>query len=163
MLLLAQGGRTVYMGPPGIAVVYFREGLGFTLPKNDNPADILMDIIGGKKPRDKDPGFRPQLLVREDGIRRKERRNEHGRRGWGQFKGREQPLPPTWPVHACLSVGFPAGSSNLKPSPPVQVDWWAHKGQAWVSEFERCNPLMKDEDLTMDPETLSKIDEAFDE
>ena len=30
-------------------------------------------------------------------------------------------------------------------------------------EFERCNPLMKAEDLTLDPETLQDIDEAFDE
>eukprot|EP00955_Chlamydomonas_euryale_P078996 363234-Chlamydomonas_euryale.AAC.4 len=36
------------MGPPGVSVVYFREGLDFTIPKNENPADILMDVIGGK-------------------------------------------------------------------------------------------------------------------
>jgi hypothetical protein len=70
------------------------------------------------------------------------------------------------------SFGHPLGAffvglaSFLPPPPPLprlQVEWWASKGQAWVDEFERCNPLMKDEDLVLDPETLQDIDEAFDE
>ena len=65
MLLLGHGGQTVYMGPPGIAVVYFRLALNFTIPKNENPADMLMDIIGGKLARDNDPRFKPASLVRK--------------------------------------------------------------------------------------------------
>lgn len=64
VLMLGQGGHTVYMGPPTIAVVYFQMGLGFSMPKNENPADILMDIIGGKVCRDGDPEFRPASLAR---------------------------------------------------------------------------------------------------
>jgi hypothetical protein len=45
----------------------------------------------------------------------------------------------------------------------MQAEWWSGKGPAWVSEFERCNPLMKAEDLMLDPQTLQDIDEAFDE
>ncbi len=63
VLLLGHGGRTVYMGPPTIAPVYFHRALSFALPKNENPADILMDIIGGKLPRDGDPQFKPPSLV----------------------------------------------------------------------------------------------------
>ena len=55
----------MYMGPPGIAVVYFRLALNFTIPKNENPADMLMDIIGGKLARDNDPRFKPASLVRK--------------------------------------------------------------------------------------------------
>jgi hypothetical protein len=51
------------MGPPGIAVVYFRLALNFTIPRNENPADMLMDIIGGKLARDGDPRFKPSSLV----------------------------------------------------------------------------------------------------
>jgi hypothetical protein len=45
----------------------------------------------------------------------------------------------------------------------VQAEWWSGKGPSWVFEFEKCNPLMKAEDLQLDPETLQDIDEAFDE
>ncbi|KAG1680619.1 hypothetical protein FOA52_015068 [Chlamydomonas sp. UWO 241] len=104
VLLLGQGGRTVYMGPPGIAVLYFQHGLRFTLPRNENPADVLMDIVGGKVLRTGDPDFRPSDLV----------------------------------------------------------EWWRDKGTQWVSAFERANPLMKQENLVLDPESLQDIDDAFD-
>jgi hypothetical protein len=34
------------------------------------------------------------------------------------------------------------------------VEWWDKSGRRWVEDFERLNPLMKEEDLVMDPETL---------
>jgi hypothetical protein len=54
VLLLGHGGQTVYMGPPGVAVLYFQRGLGFSFPPRENPADALMDIIGGKMAREGD-------------------------------------------------------------------------------------------------------------
>ena len=63
VLLLGNGGRTVYLGPPEIAAVYFRTALGFSMAQNENPADVLMDVIGGKVARDNDPSFKPIHLV----------------------------------------------------------------------------------------------------
>ncbi len=40
---------------------------------------------------------------------------------------------------------------------------WSERGREWVEEFERCNPLMKSEDLVLEPETLQDIDNAFNE
>lgn len=55
VLLLASGGRTVYLGSPASAVLYFSQYLHFKFPNRENPADILMDIIAGKQPNMKDP------------------------------------------------------------------------------------------------------------
>ena len=118
----------MYLGPPGIAVVYFRLALNFTIPKNENPADMLMDIIGGKLARDNDTWFKPALLVSMQQL-----------------------------AHTDLCAFL------ISFSLPMQAEWWSGKGPAWVSEFERCNPLMKAEDLMLDPQTLQDIDEAFDE
>jgi len=57
------GGRTVFLGPPEIAPIYFRTALGFSMSQNENPADVLMDIIGGKVARDNNPSFKPIHLV----------------------------------------------------------------------------------------------------
>eukprot|EP00798_Chlamydomonas_sp_ICE-L_P004549 gene4549-14728_t len=48
VLLLGWGGKTVFMGHPGVAVLYFDRGLHFRIPRRENPADVLMDVIGGK-------------------------------------------------------------------------------------------------------------------
>eukprot|EP00004_Rigifila_ramosa_P017043 TRINITY_DN4105_c0_g1_i1.p1 TRINITY_DN4105_c0_g1~~TRINITY_DN4105_c0_g1_i1.p1 ORF type:complete len:1713 (+),score=349.96 TRINITY_DN4105_c0_g1_i1:412-5139(+) len=61
VLLLGKGGRTVYIGPSQLALGYF-ESLGFICPPLCNPADFLMDVIGGEVPRKDDPGFRTQDL-----------------------------------------------------------------------------------------------------
>eukprot|EP00955_Chlamydomonas_euryale_P032635 343356-Chlamydomonas_euryale.AAC.1 len=63
VLMLGQGGRTVYMGPPAPAVLYFQRALNFDVPHNENPADVLMDIIAGRVPRSGDPLFRLPDLV----------------------------------------------------------------------------------------------------
>lgn len=39
----------------GVAVLYFQHGLGFSLPPRENPADVLMDVIGGKVTLEGDP------------------------------------------------------------------------------------------------------------
>ena len=44
VLLLAKGGRQVYMGPAASCVAYF-ESLGHVLPARENPADFLLDVI----------------------------------------------------------------------------------------------------------------------
>ena len=46
VILLAKGGKTVYMGPTKQAVKYF-ENIGYNMPQNMNPADYLMDVISG--------------------------------------------------------------------------------------------------------------------
>ena len=52
VLLLAKGGRTVYLGPTKDALSYF-ESLGFECPNHVNPADFLIDVISEQQP-DKD-------------------------------------------------------------------------------------------------------------
>jgi len=47
ILLLAPGGRTVYVGPQRGIIPYF-QNLGFEFPTRINPADVLMDIVAGK-------------------------------------------------------------------------------------------------------------------
>ncbi|KAI3654726.1 hypothetical protein MP228_000106 [Amoeboaphelidium protococcarum] len=47
ILLIAGGGRTVYIGPQVEVVEYFKS-LGFVFDEKQNPADVLMDIISGK-------------------------------------------------------------------------------------------------------------------
>ena len=51
VLLLGKGGFTVYLGPAHDAKGYF-ESLGYTFPPQCNPADHIMDIIGGEVPHD---------------------------------------------------------------------------------------------------------------
>ncbi|KAI9745242.1 MAG: hypothetical protein M1818_001520 [Claussenomyces sp. TS43310] len=46
LILLGQG-RMIYQGEEGNVVPYF-EKLGFKFPKNDNPADVVGDIIAGR-------------------------------------------------------------------------------------------------------------------
>jgi ABC-type multidrug transport system ATPase subunit len=46
LLLLGQGGRTVYLGPVPEAVSYF-EALGFKCPDRVNHADFLIDVTAG--------------------------------------------------------------------------------------------------------------------
>ena len=61
-LLLAPGGRTVYLGPTSFATEYFRKELNFRLPQFENPADWLMDVVSGVVPRPGFPSFIPQHL-----------------------------------------------------------------------------------------------------
>ncbi|MEW5318601.1 MAG: hypothetical protein WDW38_009812 [Sanguina aurantia] len=64
VLLLAQGGNTVYMGPVHWLHPYF-EWLGFPLPQEneiENPADVYLDIISGMVPRADDEDFVPKEL-----------------------------------------------------------------------------------------------------
>ena len=48
-LLLARGGRAVYLGWSHDAVAYF-EALSFTCPARVNPADFFLDVISGEVP-----------------------------------------------------------------------------------------------------------------
>jgi len=45
VLLLAPGGRTVYLGPQRFAQHYFVNHLNLELKPQDNPADVIMDAI----------------------------------------------------------------------------------------------------------------------
>jgi len=63
VLLLGLGGRTVYIGPSGGALPYF-EGLGFELPRNENPADWFMDVIAGKVSNSTIKEFKPSMLFK---------------------------------------------------------------------------------------------------
>ena len=54
--LLSKFG-TIYEGPPATSLLYFNQGLNCPIDKNENPADILMDIISGGQ------GVSPQELV----------------------------------------------------------------------------------------------------
>ena len=57
VLLLGKGGFTVYLGPAFKAKEYF-ESLGYSFPPQCNPADHIMDIIGGEVPHDaQDPSL----------------------------------------------------------------------------------------------------------
>eukprot|EP00027_Filamoeba_sp_ATCC50430_P008179 CAMPEP_0168554766 /NCGR_PEP_ID=MMETSP0413-20121227/7959_1 /TAXON_ID=136452 /ORGANISM="Filamoeba nolandi, Strain NC-AS-23-1" /LENGTH=782 /DNA_ID=CAMNT_0008585537 /DNA_START=29 /DNA_END=2377 /DNA_ORIENTATION=+ len=47
LLLLAKGGKTVFMGPTNDALDYFAHA-GFPCPTHFNPADWYMDVISGK-------------------------------------------------------------------------------------------------------------------
>ena len=47
VLLLGQGGQTVYLGPQGLTVP-FLNFLGFELPSGESTADFLMDVIAGE-------------------------------------------------------------------------------------------------------------------
>ncbi|KAG2424836.1 hypothetical protein HXX76_014257 [Chlamydomonas incerta] len=47
--LLSGTGRTVYHGPPHVAVPYFTSVLGYTFPPHENVADTLLDIVAGKR------------------------------------------------------------------------------------------------------------------
>lgn len=47
LLLLAPGGKTVFIGPQSAALPYFVD-LGLTFPPGYNPADVLLDFIGGE-------------------------------------------------------------------------------------------------------------------
>lgn len=47
VLLLATGGSSVFLGPREHLQEYM-ENLGFYFPPNNNPADVIMDILAGK-------------------------------------------------------------------------------------------------------------------
>ncbi|CAK9006654.1 unnamed protein product [Durusdinium trenchii] len=77
VLLLGKGGRTVYFGPPKSAKLC-PFGLGFVMPKSENPADWFMDLISGEVPNQKIPHFVPEMLfdiweLNKDRVQRKAR------------------------------------------------------------------------------------------
>jgi ABC-type multidrug transport system ATPase subunit len=86
VLLLGKGGQTVYLGPSLGAKAYF-ESLGFTMEKDENPADWFMDIISGEIPNEKIPDFKPQMLFDlwkekgEEATRQGPAAQQLGRRG----------------------------------------------------------------------------------
>ena len=47
LLLLAKGGKTVYMGTVSNAVKYFAD-IGYACPPFANPIDYFIDVIGQK-------------------------------------------------------------------------------------------------------------------
>jgi ABC-type multidrug transport system ATPase subunit len=61
VVLMLEGGHVAYDGPPLGASVYF-ESQGFTFPVNDNPADVLLDILSGTMTTSKDTEFIPIKL-----------------------------------------------------------------------------------------------------
>uniref|UniRef100_A0A6U6G2C4 Calmodulin n=1 Tax=Zooxanthella nutricula TaxID=1333877 RepID=A0A6U6G2C4_9DINO len=62
VLLLGKGGRAVYLGPSSGAKRYF-EGLGFSMPQDENPADWFMDVLSGEVANAKIEDFEPDQLV----------------------------------------------------------------------------------------------------
>jgi hypothetical protein len=50
VLLLGDGGRTVYQGPVHLAVGYFQH-ISFPPPTFDNPADFFLDVVAGERAR----------------------------------------------------------------------------------------------------------------
>ncbi len=56
IILLSKYG-TIYEGSPATALIYFNKGLDTYIDKNENPADVLMDIISGKR------DFKQEFLV----------------------------------------------------------------------------------------------------
>ena len=65
LILLGKGGRTVYAGPTPRALPYF-ESLGLRPPAHANPADFMLDVIGGRLPPDfaaEHPTWTPQELL----------------------------------------------------------------------------------------------------
>eukprot|EP00929_Paragymnodinium_shiwhaense_P018646 TRINITY_DN12970_c0_g1_i1.p1 TRINITY_DN12970_c0_g1~~TRINITY_DN12970_c0_g1_i1.p1 ORF type:complete len:812 (-),score=135.84 TRINITY_DN12970_c0_g1_i1:457-2892(-) len=61
VLLLGKGGQTVYIGPSQGCKKYF-EGLGFDMPRDENPADWFMDVICGQAPHPADENYSVQFL-----------------------------------------------------------------------------------------------------
>eukprot|EP00930_Biecheleria_cincta_P027070 TRINITY_DN1901_c1_g1_i1.p1 TRINITY_DN1901_c1_g1~~TRINITY_DN1901_c1_g1_i1.p1 ORF type:complete len:1123 (+),score=151.60 TRINITY_DN1901_c1_g1_i1:451-3369(+) len=122
VLLLGLGGRTVFLGPSDGALPYF-EGLGFELPKNENPADWFMDVIAGKIPNNSIAEFKPHMLF---GF-------------WMEHSGQLPPLSPAspqfaprapsqWSVSASPRAGSRCGTS-AKSSPRARsVDASPHVG-----------------------------------
>ena len=68
-LLLAKGGRTVYLGPTGGIQPYF-ESLGFTLPSGENVADWFIDIVSGQSARKMEDGSVDREFVAEKDLPR---------------------------------------------------------------------------------------------
>mmetsp|Transcript_36121 Transcript_36121/g.58386 ORF Transcript_36121/g.58386 Transcript_36121/m.58386 type:complete len:1258 (+) Transcript_36121:130-3903(+) len=64
VLLLAKGGRSVYLGRTRDALPYF-SSLGFRLPIHANPADWYLDIIAGQVLPIGYTSYDPMTLVRE--------------------------------------------------------------------------------------------------
>ncbi|GMH39179.1 hypothetical protein BSKO_07077 [Bryopsis sp. KO-2023] len=62
LLLLGNGGVTVYNGPEDRVQDYF-EGLGFMFPSRANPGDVCLDIIAGHHEREGFPEFLVEDLV----------------------------------------------------------------------------------------------------
>jgi ABC-type multidrug transport system ATPase subunit len=50
LLLLGKGGRTVYAGPTMQALPYLEQTVGLKCPDRTNPADFLLDVVGGDMP-----------------------------------------------------------------------------------------------------------------
>lgn len=64
VLLLGQGGMTVYQGPADGMVDYF-EKRGFSCPERENPADYCMDVLSGIVPHATNPDFEKDDLFEE--------------------------------------------------------------------------------------------------
>lgn len=62
VLLLGQGGRTVYFGKNSNALQYFERN-GFECPQHENAADFLLDVISGSVPQRDNPQFLPEDLI----------------------------------------------------------------------------------------------------
>jgi ABC-type multidrug transport system ATPase subunit len=63
VLLLAPGGKTVFLGSPQDAMRYFI-AIGYVFPERSNAADFLLDIISGSVPLPEKPDFSVDDLVR---------------------------------------------------------------------------------------------------
>lgn len=59
LLLLGDGGRTIYSGPRDQIMSYL-EQLGFRSPPNNNPADYVSDVSSGRVYRDDSEFFKPE-------------------------------------------------------------------------------------------------------
>ncbi len=61
VFLMGNEGRGAYLGPPELALPYFK-ALGFPFPNEENPADFVLDLLAGEIQRPGDPEFQPSDL-----------------------------------------------------------------------------------------------------
>lgn len=76
-LLLLANGQEIYFARAADTIEYF-ENAGFSIPKQCNPADVLMDIISGQGHRYAKPGFRGLQMTTSSLINRWNLRRNRG-------------------------------------------------------------------------------------
>ncbi|CAE8641796.1 unnamed protein product [Polarella glacialis] len=110
VILLAQGGQSIYHGSPSAAVGYLDQ-LGYSLPEGENVADFLLDVSSGAVIRnsegeDEDSAFSPEGNCKRT-------------RALEQSAQRRQDLVQAWKVHVVTEKSAsPAPSDGPFPNGP---------------------------------------------
>lgn len=108
LLILGKGGRTVYLGPVAEALPYFEAQLGLPCPRFVNPADHMLDVVGGTVPPEwarAHPDWKPAQLF--------DTWDAHRRRGAG---GHDSTL-----AEAAGAAAQKGGAPDPPPHHPVNV------------------------------------------